>query len=246
MAITLPKTSSVLAALLKADYLVLWRNRRASLMALLMPLIIVFFWKGAMPGAYILANAITLGIISIGLMGYANAIARDRDKGVFQRLRVSPLPLWTIMASRLLVQLSLILLLTVLAFIAGYKFDGIEMPATNYIITFFISLIGGALCLSLGQAIVGLIKTPETVNSTTRLVYLLFIMTGMLGQFNFFGHEFKVIVEWAPYGTLKTILAAGLDPGRWDNHVSESLLLAIGYTVIFSIIGIKWFKWSVK
>src|ERR1700758_2386178 len=125
MEIAIPKTSIVLKALLKADYTTLWRNRRATVLVLLVPMIIVFTWKGYIPllgGAFVLSNGITLGLVAIGLMGYTNSIARDRDKGVFQRLRVSPLPLWTIMVSRLLVQLSLIMLVTIVVFVAGFEF----------------------------------------------------------------------------------------------------------------------------
>jgi ABC-2 type transport system permease protein len=187
MEITIPKTSVVLKALLKADFTTLWRNRRANLMSLLMPLIIVLTWKGLMPGQFILSNAITLGITAVGLMGYSNSVARDRDKGVFQRLRVSPLPLWSIMASRLIVQLFMILLLTIIVFIAGYQYDHIAMGLSGYLVGLLCSLLGGALYLSLGQAIVGRIQNPETVNSSSRLIYLAFILTGMLAQFPYFG-----------------------------------------------------------
>jgi ABC-2 type transport system permease protein len=246
MEISIPKTSDVLKALLKADFTTLWRNRRANLMTLIMPLIIVFTWKGLMPGQFILSNAITLGVIAVGLMGYSNSIARDRDKGVFQRLRVSPLPLWTIMASRLIVQLFLILLLTVIVFVSGYQSDQITIGLDGYIIGLLCSLLGGAVYLSLGQAIVGRIQNPETVNSTSRLIYLAFILTGMLGQFPYFGKEFRDAIDWTPYGTVKTILAAGLEPSTWNNHTTMALLVTIGYTVVFATLGIKWFKWSNK
>ena len=247
MEITIPKTSAVLAALLKADYTTLWRNRRASIMVLIVPMIIVFSWKSfvaKMGGAFVLSNAITLGLVAVGLMGYTNSIARDRDKGIFQRLRVSPLPLWTIMVSRLLVQLSLILLLTIIVFIAGYQFDQITMSVSGYILTFLASIVGGAVYLSLGQAIVGSVQNPETVNSTARLIYFAFIVVGMFGEL---GVEYlKDIVVWTPYGTVKEILAASLEPSKWNNSTTTSLLLTIGYTIVFATLGIKWFKWSTK
>lgn len=249
MEITIPKTSAVMAALLKADYTTLWRNRRAVIMVILVPMIIVFSWKSLVAtagGAFVLSNAITLGLVAIGLMGYTNSIARDRDKGVFQRLRVSPLPLWTIMASRLIVQLSLILLLTIIVFISGYNFDHILMSPGGYIATFLASIIGGAVYLGLGQAIVGRIQNPETVNSTARLIYFAFIMVGMFGELGVLGDKFKNAVDWTPYGTVKTMLAASLEPSKWNMHTTESLLLTVGYTIVFATLGIKWFKWSNK
>jgi ABC-2 type transport system permease protein len=250
MEISIPKTSAVMAALLRADYTTLWRNRRANIMVLLVPMIIVFSWKVFIPiygGAFVLSNSITLGLIAIGLMGYGNSIARDREKGVFQRLRVSPLPLWTIMASRLIVQLTLILALTLVVFIAGYNFDGIKMSIGGYLFALFTSIIGGAVYLSLGQLIVGRIQNPETVNSTSRLIYFAFIMVGMFGESGLIKNEgFKETVKWTPYGTVKDIVQASLEPAKWTNHTTMALLLTIGYAAVFATFGIKWFKWSTK
>lgn len=238
-----------MVALLKADYTTLWRNRRASVMVLIIPMIIVYSWKSLVAtagGAFVLSNSITLGLVAIGLMGYTNSIARDRDKGVFQRLRVSPLPLWTIMASRLLVQLSLILLLTIIVFISGYQLDNITISFTGYLLTFLASIVGGAVYLGLGQAIVGRIQNPEIVNSTARLIYFAFIIVGMFGELGVLGSSFKNLVDWTPYGTVKNILAASLEPAKWNSHTTLALLLTIGYTIVFATMGIRWFKWSTK
>ncbi len=249
MEISIPKTSEVMAALLRADFTTMWKNRRAVVMVLLVPIIIVFSWKGLVAtagGAFVLSNGITLGLVAVGLMGYTNSIARDREKGVFQRLRVSPLPLWTIMASRLIVQLALILVLTVVVFISGYNFDHIVMSVQGYLFTFLASIVGGAVYLALGQVIVGRIQNPETVTSTSRLIYFAFIMVGMFGELGVLGDKFKNAVDWTPYGTVKDILAASLEPAKWSNHTTMALLLTIGYTIVFATLGIKWFKWSTR
>src|SRR5690242_11295495 len=127
---TIPNTSTVLSSLLRADFRTQWRNRRSFIIVLLVPVIILISWKGVIDklgGAFALSTCITIGLIAIGLMGYSNSVARDRDKGVFQRLRVAPMPSWCIMASRLIVQLMMILLLTVIVFIAGNNIDGITL-----------------------------------------------------------------------------------------------------------------------
>jgi ABC-2 type transport system permease protein len=248
MEISIPKTSAVMAALLRADFTTLWRNRRAVIMVLIVPMIIVFSWKGLVAtagGAFVLSNSITLGLVAIGLMGYTNSVARDREKGVFQRLRVSPLPLWTIMASRLIVQLTLILIMTVVVFLSGYNFDQIVMPASNYVVTLLTAIIGGSVYLGLGQAIVGSIQNPETVNSTARLVYFAFIILGTFSGF-IQNAVFQEIVKWTPYGTVSNIIRASLDFSKWSNHTSMALMLTIGYTIVFATLGIKWFKWSTK
>ena len=245
----IPKTSVVLNSLLRADLTTQWRNRRSFILVLLVPVIILISWKGVIDKlgpAFALSSCITIGLVAVGLMGYCNSIARDRDKGVFQRLRVAPMPSWCIMASRLTVQLVMILLLTMIVFIAGNNIDHITLSMPGYIIGFLMALVGAAVYLGLGQVIVGLIQNPETVNSTSRLVYFVFIMVGLFGELGVLGNQFKQIVMWSPYGTVKRIIAAGLQPATWNAETTTALLVTIGYAFVFSVVGIRKFKWSNK
>jgi ABC-2 type transport system permease protein len=245
----IPKTSAVLSSLLRADFTTQWRNRRAVVLTLIVPVIILMSWKGLVSrvgGPFVLSNAITIGLFASGLMGYSNTIARDRDKGIFQRLRVAPLPWWTIIISRLMVQLVMIILIVTAVFIIGKDFDGISLSTNAYIFTYFTAIIGGAVSLSLGQMIVGYIKNPETVNSTTRLVYIAFIILGMFGELNQLGDRLDHAVQWSPYGTVKTILSTSMEPAKWTSDTTTALLVTILYMVIFTVFGVKWFKWNTK
>lgn len=243
----IPTTSNVLSSLLRADFTTQWRNRRAVIMVILVPVIILISWKGLIDkfgGAFALANCITVGLTAIGLMGYSNSIARDRDKGVFQRLRVAPVPSWSIMMSRLAVQLALIIIMIAAVFLAGYNYDKISLGTSGYLLSVVTAFIGGAMYLGLGQAIVGLISNPETVNSTTRLVYFFFIMIGMFGELGALGESFGQVVKWSPYGTVMHILSSGMHPETWNNEATMALLATAGYTILFSAVGIKYFKWN--
>ena len=251
METTVPATSTVFSALLRADLKTQWRNRRAVILSLLVPVIILYSWKPlvtekVISGAVALASCTTIGLMAIGLMGYTNSVARDRDKGIFLRLRVAPLPAWTIMISRLFVQLLMILLVTIFVLLAGYFLEGITIPAEGYALAFIAAIVGAAVYLALGQVIVGLIKNPEIVNATTRLVYFVFIMTGMLGQFGMLGDAVQTSIKWSPYGTVQTILSASMEPSKWTNATTEALLVTIGYAVVLATIGIRKFQWSNK
>ena len=245
--VNLPKTSTVFSSLLRADLTTQWRNRRASLLVLLIPAVILISWKGLVPkfgAAFVLANCITVGLNAIGLMGYTNSIARDRDKGIFQRLRITPAPRWTIMVSRLTVQLLMIAIVTGVLFIVGYQADNIIMQPSGYALAFCVAIAGGAVYLSLGQVIVGLIRNAETVNVVTRLVYFVFIMVGMFGSLGMLGNDIQNVSKWSPYGTVQRILADALLPNAWTNATSMALLATIGYALVFTILGIRWFRWQ--
>jgi ABC-2 type transport system permease protein len=246
---TIPKTSAVLTALLRADFITQWRNRRSVILVLLVPVIILITWKGVaekIGPAFVLSTCITIGLTAIGLMGYANALARDRDKGIFQRLRVAPMQTGYIMISRLAVQMSMILLLTTIVFLVSYERLHIQLSTSAYVLGYLAAFVGGALYLGLGQMIAGLMKNAETVNSTARLVYFVFIMVGMFGDMDMMGKQMKQVIHWSPYGTVKTLLSSALQPASWSTDSTMALVVTIAYSILFSLLGIRLFRWNVK
>jgi ABC-2 type transport system permease protein len=245
----LPSAGQVFMSLFKADLTTQWRNRRASVMVVLLPVVIVMSWKALIDktgGAFVLSNAVTLGLNAIGLMGYSNSIARDREKEIFQRLRVAPAASWTIMGSRLAVQLVMIVLMTLIVMVVGYQYDHIVLTPMGYIAGILASIAGGAIYLALGQAIVGRIKNPETVNATSRLIYIAFIMVGMFGELGMLGKYFNEATPYTPYGTVKSIVSGAMTPSTWTSNTTLALFLTLGYTFVFAFAGIRWFKWSTK
>jgi len=246
---TLPKPSAAIAALLRSDFMTQWRNRRSVILVLLVPVIILLSWKGVankLGAGFIISTCITIGLTAIGLMGYSNALARDRDRGIFQRLRVAPIPTSFIMISRLAVQMAMIMILTSLVFIMAYQQLHITLPVSGYLLGFIAAFVGGSLYLGLGQMIAGLQKNAESVNAMTRLVYFIFIMVGMFGDLGVLGEKVKQIVHWSPWGTVKTLLADAIAPAQWSMQTNYALLATIAYGLVFSILGIRKFRWNVK
>src|ERR1700739_5013749 len=109
-----PTLRLVFGSLLRADFLVFLKHRRALIISMLLPVFVLVSRSGnkatdKFGGAeFVIGLAISYGLLSTALVGYALTVARDREKGVFQRLRVTPAPTWTIMTSRLVVQVAAI------------------------------------------------------------------------------------------------------------------------------------------
>jgi ABC-2 type transport system permease protein len=222
----------IFTSLLRADLTVFVKNRRSLVISILLPYLILQSTAAKSSTAhlggplFVIGLAITYGLASTSIMGYSLAVARDREKGVFQRLRVTPASTSAIMISRLAVQI-----------------------LANLIIALVVVIIGSRvhhLTLSIGQALVALVKTSETVNSTARLIYIALILLGLLGQGGSLGHSWDTVARWSPVGTLMTLFAGVLNLSAWNSHDLKSLLAAIGYAVVFTVIGIRWFQWDVR
>src|ERR1700749_4259999 len=111
----IPSYKAVLKALFRANLRTQWRKRRAVIMSLLVPIIFIISWKSLIPeigGAGVLSICIAIGFPAIGLMSYSQTIARDRERGVFQRLRAAPIPTSAIIISRITVQVVVIVFMT--------------------------------------------------------------------------------------------------------------------------------------
>ncbi len=144
----------------------------------------------------------------------------------------------------------MIVIITLAVLVAGYDVDHISLSIGGYVITIFTSILGAAFYLSVGQLIVALIKNPDTVNSTSRFVFIIFVVSGMVisiyDRANKLSPEYATLFHWSPYSTINTVVAAGMEPSTWNMHVTNALLATIGYILVFLIIGVKKFSWETK
>lgn len=247
-----PNTRLIVTSLLRADFIVFLKNRRSLILSILLPYLILESTNSKQGTAhlggslFVIGLSITYGIASTSIMGYSLAVARDREKGVFQRLRVTPASTWAIMLSRLIVQVVANLIIALVVVILGARIHHLSLSVGQYGLVLLISILGGAMFLSIGQAVVALVKSSETVNSTARLLYIALIFLGLLGQGGSLGPTWDTVARWSPVGTVMTLFAGVLDLSAWNSRDLESLLAAFGYIVVFSVVGIRWFQWEVR
>jgi ABC-2 type transport system permease protein len=192
------------------------------------------------------AAAVTLGIASIAILGYTATVARDREQGVFQRLRVTPAPTWTIMVSRLAVQVVAMRVMAVVVLLAAAVVEKVSLDPGAYVQTLLVVILSSAVFLGVGQALVGLIKSPDTVNAVGRLSYLPLFALGLFGHSEIFGTTFETISRWSPGGAVATLLAGAMHPAAWSGDTWWALLASVLYTAVFAGIGIRWFQWSTR
>src|SRR5713226_9037812 len=247
-----PMLSGILRALLRADVTVQLRNGRALLLTFFPPLAVLYGLFTAKRGAQLggpivkVSLAVTLGIALIAILGYTASVARDREQGVFQRLRVTPAPTWTIMVSRLTVQVIAMLVMAVVVLLAAAIVEKVSVVPLAYALTLLVVIFSSAVFLGVGQALVGLIKSTDTVNAVGRLSYLPLFVLGLFAHSAIFGTTFETIARWSPGGAVATLLAGAMHPAAWSADTWWALLASVVYTVVFAGIGIRWFQWGTR
>jgi ABC-2 type transport system permease protein len=247
-----PNTRMIMKSLLRADFIIFLKNRRSLIISMLLPYFILESTSSEKGTAhlggslFVIGLAITFGLASTSIMGYSLAVARDRERGVFQRLRVTPATTSAIMASRLAVQVLANLIIALVVVFLGARIHHLSPSLGQYCLVLLVSILGGIMFLCIGQSLVALVKSSETVNSTARLIYVGLILLGLLGQGGTLGSAWDAVARWSPVGTLMTLFAGVLKLSAWNAHDLESLLAVVGYIVVFAFVGIRWFQWEVR
>jgi len=249
-----PPIGLIYGSLLRADFTVLLRSGRTLLLNIAVPIVILVIFglhqgnKGnalTNGGAgFTIGLALTYGLMASSLMGYSITVARDRDAGVFQRLRVTPAPTWAIMTSRLLVQIVVDLIMTIIvAIIGGVIYDTAFSPG-QYLLIVCVSILGGAMFLAIAQAVVGLIRSVNVVNAVGRILYIVLLLLGLLGSSGILGATIKGISDWSPVGAMINLYAGVLNISGWGWSNTNGLIATVGYIIIGAFIGIRWFRWD--
>lgn len=243
---SLPPRGLMLRSLLTADATAILRSRLTLAFNLIVPIVILILTDRGRLGhpGFLIAMALTYGLLSSALMGYAITVARDRDAGVFQRLRVAPVPTWAIMLSRLVVQLVAAIITVVIVLVIGSILHHVAFDASTYALFLAVAVYGAAMFLGIGQAIVGLIRSPTAVNAVARVLYIVLILIGILGQTGILGDTVESVAEWTPVGALITLFTAVQNLAAWSWADSGAVFACAGYVVVFAGIGIRWFQWE--
>lgn len=248
-----PPVGLALRTLLRADATVLLRNRQALLLSIVLPVAMLFITGAGGNGrrqvlepGYLIGLAITYGLMAAGLFGYPMAVARDRESGVFQRMRVTPVPMWTVSVSRIVVQLVLSLVMSLVVLALGGVRHHLTFGPSNWLLVLVVSLLGALVFLAIGQAIVGLTTTSGQVNAFSRVLFALLLVVGLVGSSGLLGTTFKTIAGWTPVGGLSNLFSAATGSVAWGSDQVIGLVASVLYAVVFGFIGVRWFRWTVR
>jgi ABC-2 type transport system permease protein len=245
-----PSLDTMLGALLRADLVVLTKNKMRMLLSLLLPLIILTTTSSSKAtqsfgGAeFILGLAITAGIAGTSIMGYAPMVARDRESGVFQRLRVSPAPTWAVMLSRLSVQMVSNFVIALVVLLLGAHIHHLSLTVETYVWVLLVSLLASAVFLAVAQALVGLVKSADTVQAFGRLLYIGLVMLGIFGASGGLGGFWDTVSKWTPVGALMRVFAGVVGLGSFGSQDWLALLACGAYVLVLATLGIFWFRFD--
>lgn len=169
------------------------RNRKARLLTLVFPLLLLVIFDGVFHGGHVDVNGVevsygaffvpsvivfTLTISNLAML--VNSVVAQRELGILKRRRATPLPAWALVVSQsLAVILMAISSVALLILVAGVAFG--TWPAANGILTLVLAVIfGSAAFCGLAYALSTFVDSTDSAQPMIQLiVFPLFFISGI-------------------------------------------------------------------
>jgi len=169
------------------------RNRRARMMTLVFPLVLLVIFDGVFHGGKATVNGVSVGygeffapsviVFTLTVTTLAmliSTVVSQRELGILKRRRATPLPAWALIASQsLAVLLMAVAAVAVLLAVAGIAFG--TTVASNGVPTLVLAvLFGGAAFCGLAYALSTFVDSADSAQPLIQLVMLpLFFISGV-------------------------------------------------------------------
>lgn len=197
---------SVLLHQLKFEQRVFWRSREAAVFIFIFPLLL-YALLGSIYGDEIddvpaadvlLAGLFGYGAANTAFGGLAITLVIRREAGILKRLRSTPLPPWTYLATVLLSTLMVFAFQAVALLVLGRVAFDASMPANS--LGFAGAIVLGVACFAgLGVGAASLIRSAEGVSAVVNVIVLpMAFLSGSFGPTREFPAFLQAIADVLP------------------------------------------------
>jgi ABC-2 type transport system permease protein len=191
------------------------------------------------------AIALATGVVVLGLFGYATTLATYRERGVFERLRCTPVPPCQLLGARLLVQLLGMAVQGVILFAVVRLVYGVAPSASGALLVAAATLLGGLASLALGQLVVALVRTASSASAVARAVFILMMLLVNLQLYDItLPAPLALIADLNPVRMLQELLLKALVGQHWGVGEVPYLIGLVAWLVVAGAVALRGFRWE--
>ena len=201
--------------------------------------------KSLKPIQYVTPGLLGWALASAGMFGASTTLVTWRTKGLLRRLRLSPVPIRTVFAARVVVSLGIALVQTALFIgVATTPFFGLKL--SHYWWMAIPMVLSGVLAfLSIGMLIGARAKTQESAQGVAQMIVLpMAFLAGSFFPIDDAPRWLRIVTEIFPLrhlndGMLK-VMARGGDPAS----VLPQIGILLAFALVAAIIAARVFRWE--
>ncbi|MBV9716502.1 MAG: ABC transporter permease [Solirubrobacterales bacterium] len=195
---------------------------------------------------YYVPGFIAYGVMSASFNNLAISLVIRRETGLLKRLRLSPLPTWTLLTSILLSTLLIAFAQVVLMLAVGRWAFGVQLPsgASDIVALVVVLALGGLSFAALGSAMSTLIPNQQAAGPLTSTVFfVLLFLSGLWFPLKSGSTLAKISTFFPIRHFITAVLTAFEHPGdsAWAGH---DLLIVVIWGAVGAAIALRRFQWA--
>lgn len=229
----------------RSEMLKAWRTPEFAFPTLVLPLAFYALFglvlsRGADAPGYLMATYGVFAALGPALFGFGASVAFEREQGLLELKRVSPMPAAAYLVAKLLMSMVFTGIVVIGLFALGAIVGGVALPRTTWITLALVHLLGTVPFALLGLAIGFSLKGNTSIAICNVLFFVLAVCGGLWMPIEFMPkimQQFAFALPTYHLGELALIAA-----GRPRAHAALFHLLAVaGFVIVFA--ALAWAAW---
>jgi ABC-2 type transport system permease protein len=193
---------------------------------------------------FLLPGILALAIMISAVIGLATVLVDWRKRGILRRLKLTPMPLWEFLVSRIAASLMLALLQVVVLIAFGALAFGITISTTAWAAVPI--ALAGALCfLVMGFTVGSLVSEPETADAVTNVITNpMMFLSGTFFPVSAMPSFVQSIAKVLPLYYMANGLRDTIVRNQGLVHVLPDLGVLLAVTGVLAVVSLRTFRWE--
>ncbi len=194
--------------------------------------------------AFLLPGILGMNLLSMGLYAVGMVNVFNREKGIFRRLAVTPLPKWVFILAQVLQRLAVFAVQTAILLVVAKVFFKVENQGSWF--AFSLVMVMGAACfMALGFALASFTKTHESFAALSNAFFFpMMLFSGVYFSLDAaprWMQQASLALPLSPF--LKVLRAIFNDGASLSQHGPAVALVALWAVATFTF-AVKKFRWT--
>jgi ABC-2 type transport system permease protein len=193
---------------------------------------------------WVIPGILSMNMMFSALFGVGYVIVRYRKNGMLKRLKATPVTAFEYLGAQIISRLILIMVITIFIFygtnlIIGYAMFG------SHLSLFLVFALGAINMISLGLIVAARTHSEETAGGLLNLIsWPMMFLSGVWFSLEGTNPVMQKIAQILPLTHITAAARAIMIDGAGLGDVSYHLLVLIGQTVVFLLVGAWLFRWE--
>ena len=193
---------------------------------------------------FLLPGILGMSLMQLGLFGTAPQLVQLREQQVLRRIGATPLPRAILLASQVMLRLTIGAAQTALIILIGVLvFDVIIIGSLALLAA--VSLLGALMFIAMGYMVAGFAKTQESVNGITQMInFPMMFLSGIFFPLEFMPDWLRPVVNALPLTYLADALRQIMVGAPPVFSLGVDIVVAIAWTIGCATLAVRFFRWE--